>query len=61
MKEWKEEYFKKAIEFKQKELILKLIESKGIDPECTNNINDNQNFDLNIIKKIFTSNKTNIC
>ena len=37
------------------DLILKLIESKGIDPECTTNKNDNENFDLNIIKKIFTS------
>ena len=42
------------------ELILKLIESKGIDPECTNNKNDNQNFDLNIIKKIFTSNNNKL-
>ena len=37
------------------ELILKLIESKGIDPECVSNANDNENFNLNIIKKIFTT------
>ena len=39
---------------KSYELILKLIELKGIDPES--NQNDNENFDLNLIKKIFTRN-----
>ena len=36
------------------EIILNLLESKGIDPECTTNKNDNENFYLNIIKNIFT-------
>ena len=35
---------------KSYELILKLLELKGIDPES--NQNDNENFDLNLIKKI---------
>ena len=39
---------------KSYELILKLLELKGIDPES--NQNDNENFDLNLIKKIFTRN-----
>ena len=37
------------------EIILKLIEDKGIDPECMTNKSDNENFDLNIIKNIFTN------
>ena len=55
---YKEKY---NIDYNEKEkaydLILKLIESKGIDPEL--NGNDNENFDLNIIKKIFTTNNNN--
>ena len=52
---YKEKY---NIDYNEKEksydLILKLIELKGIDPES--NQNDNENFDLNLIKKIFTRN-----
>ena len=52
---YKEKY---NIDYNEKEksydLILKLIELKGIDPES--NKNDNENFDLNLIKKIFTRN-----
>ena len=52
---YKEKY---NINYNEKEktydLFLKLIESKGIDPEM--NGNDNENFYLDIIKKIFTVN-----
>ena len=52
---YKEKY---NIDYNEKEksydLILKLIELKGIDPES--NQNDNENFDLNLMKKIFTRN-----
>ena len=40
---------------KSYDLILKLLESKGIDPICITNKNDNENFNLDIIKKIFTT------
>lgn len=42
------------------ELILQLLESKGIDPECISNQNDNENFNLDIIKKIFTTNNNKL-
>ena len=41
------------------EMILKLIESKGLDPECITNKNEEENFDLNIIKNIFTKSNNN--
>ena len=41
------------------EIILKLIESKGIDPECITNKNEEENFDLNIIKNIFNKKSNN--
>ena len=42
------------------DIILKLLESKGIDPECTTNKNDDENFNLDIIKKIFTKKNNNL-
>ena len=57
---YKEKY---NIDYDQKQkaydLILDLINSKGIDPECFTNKNDKENFDLNIIKNIFTNNQNN--
>ena len=52
---YKEKY-NKEFDMKQKcfDVIENLINSKGIDPECFNNKNDDENFDLNIIKNIFT-------
>ena len=41
------------------EIILNLIESKGIDPECITNKSEEENFDLNIIKNIFTKTNNN--
>ena len=52
---YKEKY---NLEFdtKQKafDVIENLMNTKGIDPECINNKNEDENFDLNIIKNIFT-------
>ena len=45
---------------KSYDLILKLFESKGIDPECITNKNDDENFNLDIIKKIFTVKNNNL-
>ena len=41
------------------EIILKLLESKGIDPECLTNKNDNENFYLDVVKNIFTKSNNN--
>jgi HD superfamily phosphohydrolase len=56
---YKEKY-KKEYDIKQKayEIILKLIESKGIDPESISE-NDDENIDLDIIKNIFTKSNNN--
>ena len=58
---YKEKY---NINYDQKQkaydLILQLLESKGIDPECTSNINDDENFNLDIIKRIFTTNNNKL-
>ena len=45
---------------KSYDLILKLFESKGIDPECITNKNDDENCNLDIIKKIFTTKNNNL-
>ena len=45
---------------KSYDLILKLFESKGIDPECITNKNDDENFNLDILKKIFTVKNNNL-
>ena len=58
---YKEKY---NINYDQKQkaydLILQLLESKGIDPECISNQNDDENFNLDIIKKIFTTNNNKL-
>ena len=41
------------------DIILKMIESKGIDPEHISNKNDDENFDLDIIKNIFLQSNNN--
>ena len=60
-KSFYKEKYKMDYDSKQKayEIILKLIESKGIDPECITNKNEDENFDLNIIKNIFTNSNNN--
>jgi len=60
-KSFYKEKYKMDYDSKQKayEIILKLIESKGIDPECITNKNEDENFDLNIIKNIFTKSNNN--
>ena len=57
---YKEKY-NKEYNSKEKayEIILKLIESKGIDPQSVTNKNDDENFDLDIIKKIFKGSNNN--
>ena len=47
------------IKQKSYELILDLIKSKGIDPECVTNKNDDENFDLKIVENIFTNSQNN--
>ena len=42
------------------DLIKKLLYSKGFDPNCMTNKNDNEDFDLDIMKKIFTKNNNKL-
>ena len=53
---YKKKYNKEFdLKLKGFDVIENLINSKGIDPDCFNNKNDDENFDLNIIKNIFTN------